>query len=419
MRWLTLGSIPLILAAATPAQRDNSLDSRVRAALEKSRPTLLGHLEVAAGGPLALLCLAGVHDELSLDDPVFAKALERLAKTNLTSTYALGVRLMVMADLPNFPNREKIAASDTRKLLRNQVGSGGFGYQEKSDGYWDLSCTQYGALGMRAAVSMGCKVHKKHWSGLYRLAKNMQRSDGSFTYGSSGGGYASMTVAGIAVLELCAQHLATPTQKNLEYIGKRLHRAWQWMENEDASIGDHTARSSFYFHYGLERAAVLSGREKVGEISWYQAGSEMFLKRQNKSGGWGISNRVVKDGKLIRGDALQTSFAILFLRRKFRRYAQIVETGGGAGLSLTLEKGATDKKIAETVGLEISRGLKAVPDLLRCMRSEVVAQRRVAALALLRLSEKDFGYEPYRRPEESAKAIKAAERWWLSMSRKR
>ena len=123
MRWLTLGSIPLILAAATPAQRDNSLDSRVRAALEKSRPTLLGHLEVAAGGPLALLCLAGVHDELSLDDPVFAKALERLAKTNLTSTYALGVRLMVMADLPNFPNREKIAA-EASATRRSQMATG-------------------------------------------------------------------------------------------------------------------------------------------------------------------------------------------------------------------------------------------------------------------------------------------------------
>ena len=53
------------------------------------------------------------------------------------------------------------------------------------------------------------------------------------------------------------------------------------------------------------------------------------------------------------------------------------------------------------------------------MRSGIVAQRRVAALALLRLSEQDFGYEPYRRPEESANAIKAAERWWLSMSKKR
>ena len=327
MRRFILGSAPLALAAVIPAQLASSLDSRVQAALEKARPNLLGQLGISSGGPLALLCLAGVHDELSLNDPIFAGAIKRLAKTNLTSTYALGVRLMVMADLPDFPNRKQLAASDTRKLLRNQGRSGGFGYLARSNSYWDLSCTQYGALGMRAAVSLGCKVPKKHWTGLYRLATSAQRSNGSFAYNKGGNGYASMTVAGIAVLELCAQYL-TASPKALENIGKRLRAAWRWMENEDASVGDRAAIHSFYFHYGLERAAVLSGRENVGKLSWYQVGAEMFLELQTKSGGWGGGKTTTKNGTLLQGNPVNTAFAILFLRRKFRRY-RADRTGNG------------------------------------------------------------------------------------------
>ena len=75
----------------------------------------------------------------------------------------------------------------------------------------------------------------------------------------------------------------------------------------------------------------------------------------------------------------------------------------------------SDTDIQKAVDRELVRGKRAVPGMLRAMRSEVAAHRRVAASVLLRLSGKDFGFDPDRGPEENQAAIKAAEVWWLTV----
>ena len=62
----------------------------------------------------------------------------------------------------------------------------------------------------------------------------------------------------------------------------------------------------YYYMYGLERAGMLFGTERMDDHKWYREGAEELLKRQDKKGRWGGSG------------ALDTCFAILFLKRATR-----------------------------------------------------------------------------------------------------
>ena len=116
-------------------------------------------------------------------------------------------------------------------------------------------------------------------------------------------------------------------------------------------------------------------------------------------------------------DAVATSFAVLFLRRQFKRRLTPLTKGGGF-LTRGLPADATEKQIARAVELDVDRGLRAVPDLLKALRSSILARRKAAALSLAKISGEDFGFHPYREPSESAESIKAAERWWLTKGRR-
>ena len=71
----------------------------------------------------------------------------------------------------------------------------------------------------------------------------------------------------------------------------------------------------YYYLYGLERAGMLFGTERMGDHKWYREGAEYLLGAQGGGGGW--------------NDVVDTCFAILFLRRATRRLD--VATGGGKG----------------------------------------------------------------------------------------
>jgi hypothetical protein len=398
---------PILAAAAAlapPAQ--DALVADVQAALDRARPALRKHLAQARGGPLALVCLAALHDEFAHDDPALSAAIRRLRGTNLATTYELALRLMAMEAMPEYPRRKLAAADDLEALLGN-LGGVGFSYTDRTDRP-DLSNTQYGALGLRAAASIGCDVPSKAWRILARGVARVQLRDGGFTYGMGGassGAYSSMTVAGIAVLEICRQHLQ---DKSTAGLPERIARAWQWMEQHRDDIGDPATAHSLYFHYGLERAAILSDRTMVGDVDWYRVGARMLVNAQRADGQWEAQHTGETD----------TAFAVLFLRRKFQRIAGPITPRSGL-LTRGLPDDASDEQIARAVQLDVARGLRAVPDLLRAMHAPVLAQRKAAALALVAIAGHDFGFLPYRDAEANADAIRAAEKWWLSEGRKR
>ncbi len=62
-----------------------------------------------------------------------------------------------------------------------------------------------------------------------------------------------------------------------------------------------TAHFDYYFLWSLERVAVAYGLDTIGNKDWYRWGAELLLGAQDVTGGW--------------GDDINTSFALLYLRR--------------------------------------------------------------------------------------------------------
>jgi hypothetical protein len=411
-------SLPLLCSGSLLAQADaGGFEARVAAALERARPALIRDLERVDGDALALVCLAARHHGMGIDDEAFGQALAKLARRPMVSTYGLSLRLMLLADCPDVPQHGELLPRDATALLDRRGGGGGFSYGS-ADGWWDLSNTQYAALGLRAAASLGFAVPRGVWRALLAEVMRGQKSDGGFSYRPDQGrssAYSSMTVAGIAVLEICRQQIELDNALAAD-VGRAIDAGWKWMGEHKADIGDRSVRSSLYFHYGLERAAILSQRDDVDGVDWYRVGAEMLIGMQKRSGGFlGRSESRSKysaDGS--RGNPIDTAFAVLFLKRKFARVLGPT-TQTASWLSLALPAQATDTEIDLAADAEVRRGLHAVPDLLRAMRSEHRSRRTAAAKALLRLSGRSFDYHPARTVEQNGDGLRQAERWWLSV----
>ena len=409
-------AVTLLVAATLPAQKTD-LHKQVRDALDRARPVLLKKLRTAHGGPLALVCLAAIHDEVPSDHKTFVKAIKKLSRTKLSRTYDLSLRLIVMSEFAKFPKRREHAIRDKFNLLRNVFRRSGFGYHQK-DNRWDLSNTQYAALGLRAAVSLGVEVKKRVWRGMLEAAISAQNDDGGFGYSTKGRRpTASMTAAGIAVLQLCADHLDDKTVVDLS-VEKRLDQAWEWITDHKGDIGDKTVKNSFYFHYGLERASILSDVKDVDGKDWYRAGAEMFLRTQLEGGGWHSPVDLIHGGKDADGsDEVSTAFAILFLRRKFQKVLNgPITPGGGIGVS-QLPAQATPTQIDTAVAAAVARGRAALPQVLRALRSKLKVRRVAAAKALFKISGQDFGFNPHHAPEKTRDAVKKAEMWFFKSGR--
>lgn len=403
------------VGATLPAQ-DRELAASVVHALDQARPALLGHLRAATEGTdrvglLALLTLAALHDGVPTDSPRLVAALAALAERPAVECYDLALRLCVYELLPKEAARQRQAAQDLRDLLTRQHGDGGFHYHPRPHG-WDLSNSQYAALGLRAAVAMGLPVERRVWTRLASATRGLQGTYGGFDYkpgGGSGtpGGYASMTAAGIAVLAICDQHLANRS------FDKEIGRGWQWFARNVATIGSRDEAHSFYFHYGLERAAILCDVVKVGEVDWYEQGARMLVKEQLANGGW----RSVADGMLLPqrqqgpGDPVATAFAVLFLRRSFQKQAGAI-TAHVVGLA-NLGPHSPERDVAACAEQLAARGKAALPEVLQALRSEVGPQRRAAGLALVRLAGQDFGFDATKDADGNRAALRAAELWYL------
>lgn len=403
--------------AAAAAQDPAKLAERVAQALDDARPALLAHLQEATArrnraGELALVLLAATHDGVDPKDKRFVAAVDELADANALGAYDLALRLMVMEALPDFPGRKQLAAADAKELLACRDRSGAFGYNARP-GRWDLSNTQYGALGLRAAAALGVAIERGVWSKLADAIGDEQDNYGGWDYDQGGGvAYASMTAAGIAVLAICQQQLAADGEAP-KWIDQKLARGWQWFARNAKVVGNPNERSSFYFHYGLERAAILCDVQKVGELDWYAAGATMLCDEQDDGGGWRSpvdhgAGSVLSKG---RGDLVSTSFAVLFLRRKFQKVAGPITQHVVVFANLG-PKSKPEDVDACAKGL-VARGKAALPEVFHALRSEIGSQRQAAALALAAIAGQDFGYDPARDAQQNRDAIHAAELWHL------
>lgn len=419
-------SLCTIVAAVltTAALAQDELQTRIDKALQAARPALLAHLDAAAKsgtpGELALVCLAAAHDGVPTDDPVRVRAFAKLAKAVPDQTYEIALRLLVLEAAADVPDHAKLVERDGKALLKHRSRDGGFQYSEAPVG-WDLSNTQYGALGLRAAAALGVQVDRRTWQRLADLVGEQQDSYGGFGYGMRHGnandGYASMTAAGISVLAICRQALAGNDAQDRE-LAQRIQRGWLWFTQNGSCIGSPRERWSYYFHYGLERAAILCDVVEIGsKLDWYRTGAGMLVEEQLPGGGWKSLSDGSPGGHLDkgRGDAVPTSFAVLFLRRKFQKAPRSGPITPRIVHLANLGPASKADDVDACAAQLVQRGKAALADVVKGLRSEVVAQRRAAAKALLGLAGSSFDFDPEQdRDSDAARAaVRRAELWVL------
>ena len=418
LRLLQLFSAFALVFAGVCHAQSADLRSKINDALDMARPALIKHLKAAVrgsqrAGELSLLALAGIHDGIAVSDRTLAAAIDKLANAKPVQTYDIALRLIVLEACPTFPKRSQVAKRDLAKLLDHRGNQGAFQYRERP-ATWDLSNTQYGVLGLRAARGMGMTIPRNTWSKIAREIGAQQGPYGGFGYTkrSNKSTTPSMTVAGIAVLAICRQALGD-NYARAAAIDKQINRGWLWMELHKKSIGSIAEEWCYYFHYGLERAAILCGVEKVGAIDWYAAGARMLVADQLSGGGW----RSLKDGfpgahlSNGHGDSVPTCFAILFLRRQFQKQNRPI-TPNIVRL-VNIGPFSKQKDIDACAKNLVLKGKAAIPDVLNAMRSDVGPQRRVAKQALLAITGDDFGYDEAKDRDANRRAIRDATKWYL------
>jgi hypothetical protein len=114
--------------------------------------------------------------------------------------------------------------------------------------------------------------------------------------------WGSMTVGAVGALCILDYMMGKDWRKDEDVL-----QGLQWMNKhftvtENPELGE---KWHYYYLYGIERAGMLFGTERIGNHKWYRTGAEYLLAQQGAQGGW---NNVV-----------DTCFAILFLRRATRR----------------------------------------------------------------------------------------------------
>jgi hypothetical protein len=325
--------------------------------------------------PLLALLKAGVDPE----DPSVKRAFKALAGMKMQRVYSVALYLMAIQARyqPTLDGldteigtarRARVKPKDVRaKLSKEHAGAirQGLDYllraQNTSDlwGYdvlttaisidHDLSNTQYGLLGLRAAVDCGFKVKAPVWQAALRALLKHQDAKGAaielqkkvvrdgYAYASKEAAElrpfhytirrmngplgertlwanpptGSMTTAGIACMVICQEGLwRTRKFKGADRKKSRgaIRDGLAWMQKNfsvTTNPGHPNKRHHMYYLYGLERMGMLAGVRWLGTHDWYKEGADLLLQRQDVvRGGWGRN--------------VATAFGILFLKRATR-----------------------------------------------------------------------------------------------------
>ena len=180
--------------------------------------------------------------------------------------------------------------------------------REAARGNWDNSNSQYGALGVWAALEAGVEVSNSFWTAVQKHWLGCQLPNGEWGYRGYGDvGRLSMTVAGITTLLVTEDQLdqrAVLTTLGHPPFTPALQKGLNWLESGDNSVRL-PATWRTYNLFGLERAALASGFKYFGDHDWYKELAAEQLRMQNRTtGGWGGGQEVV-----------DTGYTLLFLSR--------------------------------------------------------------------------------------------------------
>ena len=260
------------------------------------------------------------------DHPAVRAALAYMEGRPCYRTYDLGCNLMAYKALGEpYPSRR--VAALTAMLLETQ-GNGSsahgdgwgypFGYSPgDTSNHIDLSNTQYALLGLRAAAGCGERIPSLVFE---RVAKDLlagQGEYGSFQYQKGRKPTASMTVAGMTCLAVCAGQLEKYQGKQalIKRCMNGISLGEQWLRmnwSVEANLEQPRAANSgsnrwlYYYLYGLERVGSLLNTRFLGGHDWHGEAAAAIVKNQRTDGSWTTA--------WAEADA-NTCFALLFLQR--------------------------------------------------------------------------------------------------------
>ncbi len=327
-----------------------SLSTRVDAAIERGVAWLVGEQDGGGSwdrgpdalGPTALVAYALLHAGVVEEGSdrasrALARAFAWLTReeprdapaARATGTYARAF-LRLALDLRGRNEDRAWGRRLARALVSAQSANGQWAYETPTTSppaAGDNSNAQIAALALGVAAAVGDPVPAITLERAARWWREHAQADGGFGYASGGGhpsaSTGSMTAAGIASLAQLA--LATgrvdgasddlagvliATEPVLGRAEAHLKDVFRVDRNDGPPAQRLEARRAagrgwlHYYLWSVERALVLLGRERLGEIDWYRAGAEHLLVTQSKDGSW-------------RGERAlyATSFALLFLTR--------------------------------------------------------------------------------------------------------
>ena len=295
------------------------MQERINLAIDRGVAWLLDHQELDGSwnheqatyrcGATALTIYTLLKSGLPPKHPAVVRALEFLKCQPAKETYSIGCELMALGACDD-PSFEPWIQSLAETLLSFHRG-GLFNYPW---GNVDLSNTQYGVLGMRAAAMHGFKVPPEFWEKTSQAVLALSSDEGSGAYAPLGFHYnatakptGSMTAAGAVVLAICDEQLSgkgkagslqTLARRGAEWIGAN----WQVAKNPR----DPTDRWNIYYLYGVERVGSLLKTELMGHHKWYREGATALVEMQGQKGDWTTG---------YREPVPNTCFALLFLNK--------------------------------------------------------------------------------------------------------
>nr|MDQ3332606.1 DUF4159 domain-containing protein [Planctomycetota bacterium] len=283
-------------------------------------------------GPTSLAVMALINSGMPNDAPAVRRGLEFLRSvreedfSGTHETYETSLLIMALAAAKDAGrDRARILALTTRLEGGQNTGQWSYSLRGLNFTGGDRSNSQFAVLGLREAAFAGIPVSRATWLVIARHWLMSQNADGGWAYsGRPGqGSYGSMTVAGIATLNIVKTLLREDDLKkdgtvnccgqneDEDLIDESLERAYRWMETRFAVTHNPGSGSwLLYYIYGLERGGRLSGRRFFGDHDWYREGADFLVRNQTpRDGGWRGTGGGDSD------PILGTSFALLFLSK--------------------------------------------------------------------------------------------------------
>jgi hypothetical protein len=253
--------------------------------------------------------------------PKMLDALKALSMDGEDATYSHSLRAAALGVYHRIDDKKVLI--DDAKWLMSAASNGAYTYGmppssankpqqgirerlRELDG-WDNSNSQYGALGVWAALEAGVEVPNAYWQAVEKHWLRCQLPDGEWAYRGYGDmGRMSMTVAGITTLLVAEDQLdakAVVTTLGHAPFPPALLHGLNWLEAGNNSVTLPPTWPS-YSLFGLERAALASGFKYFGTHDWYRELAVQQLSDQQSNGSWSNQNPIV-----------DTAYTLLFLSR--------------------------------------------------------------------------------------------------------